>query len=366
MQCVVLYDYYVPAYKAGGPIRSLKNFVEYLGQDISIRVICGTRDLDGTELNVQKDTWIDSGKAKVYYSSPSCRLLPPISEESILFINGIYSIKFNLFPAIKFKGRKIISVRGMLHPEALMQKRLKKLLYLRMLRLLGVTRNCEFHATSEQEKNFVLNVFGRRCKVWVASNFPHLMVGKDVPLKKVGSLKIVSIALISKMKNHLMVMEALMNCKYDIQYEIYGPIKDEEYWSKCQDIIRALPENIKVCYHGSISPVEVEDVLAHSHVMIQPSESENFGHSILEALCSGRPVITSTTTPWNNLRTAKAGININTAEGNKGLTAAIDFFCVMDDVEIRQWSKSARAYSHSSVNVTAIKQQYINMFNNQQ
>lgn len=366
MECVILYDYYVPAYKAGGPIQSLKNLVEHLGNEIRMRVICSNCDLDGTELAVQKDTWTDSDKAKVYYISPACRNLPYISPDSILFINGIYSIKFNLMPALKFKGRRIISARGMLHPEALMQKSLKKQFYLRLLRLLRVHRNCEFHATSQEEKDFVLNIFGKKSKVWVASNFPHLITYKDPPLKIQGSLKLVSVALISKMKNHLLVLKALMNCRYDVQYNIYGPVKDEEYWSKCQEQINDLPKNITVNYHGSISPMEVEKALAQHHVMIQPSESENFGHSIFEALSSGRPVITSTTTPWNNLESAKAGMNVNTNEDYKGLAKAIDFFCEMDNAQLKLWSENASSYARQAVNIEAIKHQYKNMFNNQQ
>jgi len=42
-------------------------------------------------------------------------------------------------------------------------------------------------------------------------------------------------------------------------------------------------------------------------LFVMPSDFENFGNAIVEAMCCGIPVITTTGTPWEELRTAGAG-----------------------------------------------------------
>ena len=42
-------------------------------------------------------------------------------------------------------------------------------------------------------------------------------------------------------------------------------------------------------------------------MLVQPTRSENFGHTIYEALSAGRSVIIGNATPWRHLREANAG-----------------------------------------------------------
>ena len=52
-------DWYLPAYRAGGPIRSLSNVVAALGGDIDFRIVCGNRDLGSkADLDVSNSTWL--------------------------------------------------------------------------------------------------------------------------------------------------------------------------------------------------------------------------------------------------------------------------------------------------------------------
>jgi glycosyltransferase involved in cell wall biosynthesis len=174
-------------------------------------------------------------------------------------------------------------------------------------------------------------------------------------------LKMVSIAVISPMKNILLVLEALKECVEEIEFNIYGPVKDEEYWDVCRQEIKRLPQNIKVNYHREIEPQKISDALKDAHVFVLPSKSENFGHSIYEALSAGRPVITSKNTPWNNLQGSKAGINVS-LEDNDELFKAIQFFAAMDEDELLPWNRGASDYAEKIVEVEEIKSQYRRMF----
>jgi glycosyltransferase involved in cell wall biosynthesis len=174
-------------------------------------------------------------------------------------------------------------------------------------------------------------------------------------------LKSISIAVISPMKNILWIIEGLKECTGEIEYNIYGPVKDEEYWEVCRQEIKRLPQNIKVNYHREIEPQKISEALKDAHVFILPSKSENFGHSIYEALSAGRPVITSKNTPWNNLQESKAGINLS-LEDNDELVKAIQFFAAMNEDELSQWQRGASDYANAAIDLRKIREDYERMF----
>jgi glycosyltransferase involved in cell wall biosynthesis len=359
-----IYDYFYPAYKAGGPIQSLVNLVNEIGDELDISVVCSSKDMDGTNLPIQPDKWNPVKNTCVFYSSKgfkSYSLALDKDTDVILFINGIFSWNYNFMPLLFFKARRIVSVRGMLHPEALAQKPLKKSIYLRILKWIQLKKKFEFHATSEQEKGFIEKVFGNKVKVWVIPNLPKRFLYHLPPQKNEGQLVLATVALISPMKNHLLVLKALQLCKYKITYHIYGPVKDEDYWQSCLKIIGKMPANVFVKYMGDIASDKIEQVLSEIHVYIQPSKSENFGHSLYEALAVGRPIITSNNTPWNNLEANKAGCNIE-PRNIEQLSKQIDFFAEMANEVFKDYSQCARRFAENSINIPDIKREYLRMF----
>jgi glycosyltransferase involved in cell wall biosynthesis len=388
----IIYDYFSPAYKAGGPTQSLVNLVKALGNStlqaegnkegtarlhahdsfqqtrdsVSIRVICTDEDLDGAKLEVERDKWIPlsntRGKALVWYASEKNRDIERlIAEGDVLFINSIFSHHFSYASLIRSKAqRKIVSPRGMLDAGSLSQKAWKKKLYLQYWKLRGFHRRVEWHATTEQEKQNIQRAFGENMKIWVVPNFPRI-VEYQQPNKNRNSLKLITVALISPMKNYLLILKALRGVRSDVQYDIYGPVKDKSYWEECQQVMKQLPANITVNYREDVEPDNVPQALSNGEVAIMPSKSENFGHSIFEAFTAGKPVITSHYTPWNSLRENLAGRNVSIeAEGE--ISAAIEFFAAMDQKEFLSWSRSAREYALRAIDIESIAMQYLAMF----
>lgn len=363
----IFIPWFYPAYRAGGPVQSIANMVEQFHENLTYKIFCGNKDLGNTLLDVEPDKWLTyNNHLQVYYASKA-NSLSYIHKEikrtrpRVIFINGIYSWRFNLYPLLFFNApRKIVSARGMLHPGALSQKAFKKKIYLFLWKTLGLYKKCDFHASTLQEKSFIENVFGN-VKVFVAKNFPKVIPRLSIPPKVPGSLQMISVALISPMKNHLLVIKSLHNCRGHITYNIYGPVKQQDYWELCLQEIKKLPGNIHIKYHGDIAPGEVPGVLAKNHVFILPSKSENFGHALYEALSAGRPVITSTNTPWNNLRETTAGINVN-IEDVSTISNAVNLFVDMNETEFDNWGKSANEYALTSVNINEIREEYSQMF----
>ena len=386
--------------------------------EMEFKIFCSNKDMDGSIIKgVAFDEWVPyNANTNIWYSSTNI-ILPVLKQEikkekpDYLFIVGIYDWQYNFKPLLFCKGiKKIISVRGMLHPGALSQKGFKKKIYLGLWKMLGLHKGkavgsgqravgsgqlavgkgqravgswqwaTVFHATDEAEKNYIQQVFGNSVNVNIAANFPNVLELQPVVQKEPGQLNLISIALISPMKNMLLVLEALGEGSREegggrresgvgrreslvglITYNIYGPIKDRHYWEACEAQIKKLPHHITVNYHGDLRPDKIVDALAANHVFILPSKSENYGHAIYEALSAGRPVITSHTTPWNNLQTAKAGINVSLTDKTE-MVNAIERFAAMKPEELETWSKGARVYAVGAVDVEEIRRQYEEMF----
>ncbi|MEO6134542.1 MAG: glycosyltransferase [Ginsengibacter sp.] len=361
--------WFLPAYRAGGPVQSIANLIREYTNGVEYYIFCGDTDVNGAELkDISTRGWtVFNDHTHVWYATPektSETLVKQVAKvkPDILFIVGMFSWHYNIVPLLYCKGpRKIISSRGMLHPGALTQKKWKKKIYLQIFKLLEYQHKTDFHATDKQEAKFIGKYFGDLAQIFTASNFPNTIGALPLPKKEVGSLRLATIALISPMKNILSVLMAFETSTDLIQYDIYGAVKDENYWDECKMQIKKLPENITVIVHREIEPAKVKDALHDAHVFILPSKSENFGHALYEALSAGRPLITSHHTPWNCLQSAHAGMNVS-MESLTELSAAIHFFAAMDAETLNQWHCGAIDYAEKSVDVEKIREDYGMMF----
>lgn len=326
-------------------------------------------DLNGAALdNITTNTWVDfNAHTKVWYAGPdklSEALVKQVEaiKPEILFIVGVFSWHFNIVPVIFCKvPKKILSTRGMLHPGALTQKKWKKKVFLQLFKLLEYPHKLVFHVSDEDEKKYVFARFGKVAQTVIAANFPN-NIGPLPREKKVpGSLKIVSVGIISPMKNILLVLQALEKAKGNIQYDIYGPVKDESYRDECILQIKTLPKNVSVFIHKEIEPKEVKEVLTKAEVFILPSKSENFGHAMYEALSAGLPLITSNFTPWINLEDSKAGLNVK-VENSENITSAIQKFTDMPEEDFSIWRQGALEYAAKAIDKDLLKKEYKKMF----
>jgi glycosyltransferase involved in cell wall biosynthesis len=360
--------WFSPAFKAGGPVQSIRNLVEAMDEGYTFYIFCSNTDLHGLPLHItQTDTWCNyNAYTKVWYAGKSDRSknlveqVGKIQPDQLLII-GLFDWHFNLVPLFFCKGvNKILSVRGMLHPGALSQKPIKKRFFLQALRFLSIHTRSAFHATDITEAGFVKDHFGIAAEVFEAGNFPRRIQPGPVNFKEKGALRLLSIGIVGPMKNILLVLQSLSACPGKIQYDIYGPVKDLPYWEKCLQEIKKLPGNINVQYHKEITPDQVPGKLYASHVFIMPSKSENFGHAIYEALHAGLPVITSRFTPWNELEANDAGVNVDTETSQ--LSGGINFFANLSNEEFTIWRKGASAYAENAVDEEKLREAYEEMF----
>lgn len=372
---LIFIDWFDPAYKAGGPIVSVINLVKHLSQFCEFYIITSSKDYLSTDklgvtefnkwINYNEDVkvnYLDRGKVGFKRVLNEIKLVNP----DLIYINGIFSFKYSILPLIcaKLKLKKvIISSRGMLALEALKIKPLKKRAYLLVAKSLGLFRNVLFHVTKDFEMNDIRKAIGRKNVVKVVSNISNFIEPKNY-YKEEHQLNLLYLGRIAKEKNTKYVIDLLSlvkNENVNINLNIYGEIYDSKYWSECLELIDALSSNISTTYHGSIKPNQIESVLKINHCLISPSLGENFGHSIVEALSAGLPVIISNNTPWHNLKAEQAGFDINLEEIARFKEAVVKF-ALMGNSEYENWSKNAAAYIRNKIDREDIINGYKELF----
>ena len=327
---VIFVDWYVPGYKAGGPIKSIFSLVSYLKDDYDFLII--TSDTDFGEAlpypGIKSDTWIQADPSvAIFYASKTFQnknnlltLLQSLQYDGI-YLNSFFSPWFSVMPLLLLKRKKIngpllIAPRGMLGAGALKLKPLKKKIFIVFSKIMGLHKKVVWHATSAQEKEEITAVLGTKAKVVVASNlqFDANPVEAIPFLKQKNEVTFFFLSRISEKKNLIFILELLKKAdkKSNITFNIFGPVEDEDYWKKCLLIIEELKKSgLDVNYHGAIRNEHLAAAIATSHFMILPTFNENYGHVIVESFANGKPVIISDQTPWRDLEKSNAGWDIS-------------------------------------------------------
>jgi len=374
---LIFLDWYLPGYKAGGPVTSISNMVDHLRKEIDFFII--TRDTDYCEetpySSIISNQWLhfEEGVSVFYFSKDFLTIsnLKQIAHKRNCdhwYINGVYSFFFSILPLIigynLKKTQLIVSTRGMISPHSLSVKPFKKKFLLGLFRLFRFYKNTKFHATNPKEAIEIKKKMGVLKEIHIAPNLSKVFKkGKpSVRIKDKGSLKLVSLARISAEKNTLGALEILMRVKSPVQLDWYGKEYDQEYFRKCQETILLLPEHIEVNLKGSISPSEIPSILENYHFLFLPTLGENFGHSILESFLSACPVIISDQTPWRNLEEAGIGWDISLADTSK-FTDAIEKAASLDQAAYTQMSKAAFDFAKSFTENPAVLEANRNLFN---
>lgn len=374
---LVFIDWYLPGFKAGGPIRSCANMVGRMEEHFHFKVFTGNSDL-GESIpysEVITDAWNTlPGGEEVFYSSAAFRSHANIEKliraeaPDVIYLNSMFSKWFTLVPlmiAKKYgKAKVVIAPRGMLSPGALGIKSGKKRIFLSFSKMLRLFNGVRWHASTEVEVGEIKKMFGHHVDVIHAMNLTPLPEQALPPASKnADELRLVYIGRISLVKNTLQSIESLAflkgNCR--VKYDIYGPHDDAEYLQKCKDAAGALPENVKVEFKGPIKNSSVTEVLRQAHFMFMLTFNENFGHAIAEALSAGRPVIISDRTPWRELEKARCGWDLDILQPAtiaKALTQA----CEMQQEEYNAWSESAATYSLNVIRNNVHVERTIDLF----
>jgi glycosyltransferase involved in cell wall biosynthesis len=320
---------YLPGYKAGGPIRSIENLVAALGNEIQFQIVTLDRDLgdEAPYRGIKENQWMRVGLADVMYVRPgwpgllsTFGLLRSLDQNTVLYLNSYFLRCFSILPMFMYwlglcRPRQVVlAPRGEFSSGALALKKRRKLVYIRLSQWLGLHKGILWHASSEFEAADIRQCYSKLSSIDDAaviaaaqdSFAPASSVGQR-RCKEAGELRLLFVSRISRMKNLSSALKMLDGVLGDVSFDIYGPAEDAVYWSECQELISALPANVRVEYLGRVEHEKIGPVFAEHDLFLLPTLGENFGHVICEALLAGCPVLISDQTPWRDLEKYGAG-----------------------------------------------------------
>src|SRR3954471_13623278 len=384
---LVFIDWYVPGYKAGGPIKSVHSMVSYLKNEFNFLIITSNTDFnDPTPYSsIKSNQWTKQEEGvSVFYASGDflnrkniLQLLSTIQYD-IVYLNSLYSLYFSLYPLFFHKKGDIakpvvLAPRGMLGEGALKLKSKKKKIFLIFFKLMKSHKKITWHATSDQEKRECINVFGSSIKVEVVPNlqYSNKVTGSSLEKKK-GELKLLFLSRISEKKNILFALEILMKIQLQpdqkLIFDMYGPIENHNYWEKCMVLINQLrAKGYEVEYKGAIQSEFVPAVIGKYHFLFLPTLNENYGHVIVESFVAGRPVIISDQTPWNHLEKQNVGWDIDLNNSAK-FESVIEKCLLMSDDQYKTMITDAKQYAtefcNSDKNANVMKLMFENIIEN--
>jgi glycosyltransferase involved in cell wall biosynthesis len=226
----------------------------------------------------------------------------------------------------------------------------------------GLFKNVCWQSTSAQETAEIKKRISSTAIIVEVSNLPNTANEIKSIEKKRGELKLCFISRISEKKNLNFAIDVLkLITEAEIVFDVYGPIEDKLYWNTCQENTKTLTLNIKFQYKGFLKPTDIGKIISQYHALFLPTQNENYGHIIVEALQHARPVILSDQTPWRNLQHENVGFDIALSDKTKFILA-INILVNLSQSEFDEMSKTCISYINHQLNIEKIKTQYLELF----
>ena len=353
---LIIMGRYLPGYKDGGPVRSIKNLTDFLGKEYNFKILTCDRDHGDTEAypNIKVNGWNRVGNAEVYYVPPKGfgeKLIVELAGHvDMIYVCGCFNdYAINTLIANRFGKIKVpvvVAAMGLFSPGALQIKSLKKNTFINVFNTLGLFKNVYWSATSEMEVTDILNVIKTdRKKIFIAEDLPRAVRGvRIIKIKNPGELKVVFISRFSPKKNLLQAIKILQQVKCNVKFTLYGPDEDKDYWSECQKELNKFPNNVSWTWKGNLESEKVVETLKDQDVFLFPTRGENFGHVIQEALSAGCPCIISDQTPWQDFKSQGVGYVLPLSD-DESFVDAIEKYAAMGQEEFQNVVDKAHQYA---------------------
>jgi glycosyltransferase involved in cell wall biosynthesis len=230
----------------------------------------------------------------------------------------------------------------MLAPKALAFSAQKKRIFWQLLQGPAYARAAVWHATSAAEAGDIRE-FGVKSPIAIIPN------GIDVPIdsepsqpragKQHNILYLGRLHHIKGLPNLITAWSRVANERPDWALRIIGP---DEGGHRAQ-LEKSVEEQgvSRVTFNGPVYGAEKSHALRDADLFVLPSQNENFGIAVAEALASGIPTIVSRGAPWSDLETDRCGWWIES--GVEPLANALRESTALRDDERRVMGERGRA-----------------------
>lgn len=251
------------------------------------------------------------------YISRNTRRFLESSDYDLYHTNGLWMYANHITCKIARQKKKpyILSPHGMLYSNALKIKPYRKNLMLKLWFDDDVHKADCLHATCTQEMLHIRK-YGYQGSIAVIPN--PVIIPEGVALKSAdyesqnnGKIQLGILARLNPIKKieNLIIAAAKVikeDFRDDIEIVIMG--KGNDYYEKyLRDLSMSLSIADNVKFLGFVNGKRKYNQLSQLRALFVPSESENFGMIVPEALICGTPVYASLGTPWEELNTHNCG-----------------------------------------------------------
>lgn len=245
-----------------------------------------------------------------YYFQDKVKL-SEISGVDIYHIQGLWLWPNHKMASYARKCKKpyVITLRGMFYPNS--RRNWKKRIAIALYQKKDLLCASCIQATCQEEMMHYRN-FGFKNPVAILPNPIDTtgLIDRPIPLKKkfrFGYLGRVDPR--KRIERLIYAFDAYRDAFRDAELVIMGSW-DKKYEQFLKDEVKRLNLN-NVIFTGFIQGEEKDRTLTSCSVLVVPSDFENFGNIVTEALVRGVPVISSKGTPWEDLEIYQCGYWIN-------------------------------------------------------
>ena len=166
---LILTGRYLPGYRDGGPVRSIKNLTDWMGDRYDIRIMCLDRDHGDAAPypGIRTGEYTIVGKAKVFYTARFTeKAISALSKDAdVIYCCGPYSdyarMVMRLHRKNMIKAPLFIASMGSFSPGAFGIKSLKKRLFVKFMKLSGMFDGITWSVTSKREEEELKAVIGQ-------------------------------------------------------------------------------------------------------------------------------------------------------------------------------------------------------------
>ena len=343
---------------SGGPSRSIVQLTDALAKKEELSVTLFSQKLQGEKVMHSKESKVNNivfktnSRLSIKFSIvPFYRFYKLVKKNkpSIIHSHGIWTMlnHWTVFLARRNKIPYIVHTRGMLMPQALNFKTIKKNIAMMLFQRSDLKFADILIATSNAERDSLRDL-GFLQPIAVIPNGIDLNHFKNTynsrsDLKKDSQRTVLFLSRIHPIKGILNLIKAWANISTDgWRLKIAGP--DEV--GHLKDILLLIEElNIShsVEYIGEIIENDKSRVFKEADLFILPTLSENFGIVVLEAMLHGIPVITTKAAPWSDLEKFNYGWWVESTDS--ALSKALQEAILLEDNERIKMGLRAREYA---------------------
>lgn len=244
-----------------------------------------------------------------------------VDHETVIHDHGLWLPSNHAASQVSYRAGTplIISLRGMASAWALRFNGLKKRAAWHLYQRRDVQRASALHATSEAEVEDIRRA-GLRQPVALIPN------GVTMPERRASQTKrsertVLFLSRLHPVKGLDNLVQAWAQVRpAGWRLVLAGPDAGG-HRAEIEQAARDLGLADEVTFTGAVSDEEKWTLYHEADLFVLPSFSENFGIVIAEALAAGRPVITTTATPWQDIEAHQCGWWIET--GTEPLARAL-------------------------------------------